>query len=598
MGGKVKAVSAIFLLLVSVLLVASRATAESTSGSKTGSTRPTVGIVVAVDESGSLTSQDLDAEKRAAAAVLNLPYSSIEISAFGGLVGFSNDAHPICPDAADRPLPALPLTDTAACVDQLTSGGDTNHAAAIRTATAMLDTQNTRDADSKIVILMTDGKCDPTGRGGCDEDEVSAAVAAAKASRVQIWPVAFGEIDRTRMGQYANGGAGPNRRCPKAVSPKLIETNDPAALGLALLDVVRQSSCGVGVLSGRDSLRIPVSPLLNKLVLQVTDPDGPPADPVIHDESGATKTCEGRATPSPNVVTCTFVNPSPAGSWDATDKGSLIVALQQGAVALRVEGCDAALPVPDQPKVIADAGREVDWSLVGPEELMVTLAASGGSGVASTLVRPDQSSGVWQSSAMADGAGSAGTLTPAGASASLPWLTVSGEPCEYRGTAAAPVVETKPGGFPWALVILLALVLLALIIVMLVRRRRRRLLPNATIFLRNSFGAESIPTFVPGGRRWDWDIDWSVPTLTPMMATSNTTVVREGSSGLLRFTTIGGDEPLSVEFDTDFRVVVNGVEVGTVRIEKQSLALEDEVMAGGLFGDGPSGSGASSNLFG
>ncbi|MSW45742.1 MAG: VWA domain-containing protein, partial [Actinobacteria bacterium] len=504
-------------------------TAIASAESPSGSSRPTVGIVVAVDESGSLSNEDLEAEKRAAAAVLNLPYSSIEISASGGLLGFSSDARPICPPAVADPLPALPLADTAGCVDQLRRGEDTNHASAIRMATEMLDGPSTKNADSKIMILMTDGKCDLGSRGPCDEQEVAAAVAAAKASRVQIWPVAFGEIDRGPMEKYANGGAGPNRRCSKAESPKLIERNDPDSLGLALLDVVRQSSCGVGVDSGLNSLRIRVNPLLSKLVLQVTDPDGAPGDPIIKDGNNALKLCEQRATPTPNVITCTFLNPSPAGDWYAEDEGTLIVALQQGSVTLRVEGCDAARPVPDQPRVSADAGREVAWSEVTPEDLSVTLAGIGGAGVASTLTRADQSAGIWQTAAVVDGAGSAGTLTPAGGSASLPWLTVSGDPCEFGGTAAVPVVDSKPSGPPWVLIALLLLVLLIIIVLLMLRTRKRRRLPNATIYLRNSSGVESIPTFVSGARRWNWDIDWNGPMLTQMMTVANTTVVREGS---------------------------------------------------------------------
>ena len=593
MGGKFKTVVFILLLLVSTPLVTVIASAESPSGSS----RPTVGIVVAVDESGSLSNEDLEAEKRAAAAVLNLPYSSIEISAFGGLLGFDSEAHPICPSAVAVPLPALPLTDTAGCVDQLRRGEDTNHAAAIRMATEMLDGPSTKNADSKILILMTDGKCDPGGQGRCDEEEVSAAVAAAKASHVQIWPVAFGEIDRGRMDQYANGGAGPNQKCTKAVQPKLITSNDPAGLGLALLDVVRQSSCGVGVDSGLDSLRIKVSPLLNKLVLQVTDPDGPVADPVIHDRNGVVKPCEGRATPSPTVVTCTFINPTPAGDWDAVDKGSLIVALQQGSVSLRVDDCDSNTPVPDRPAVTVDAGRDVAWSDITPEDLLVSLKGVDISGAAVRLVRTDQSTGVWRTPTIATAAGVPGTLLPAGESKNLPWLTVLGESCTFGGTlAAAPNGEPKPTGPPWLLIAILILALVIIILLLVLRGRKRRRLPNATIHLRNSSGAEAIPTFVSGAHRWNWDIDWNGPMLTPMMTVANTSVVREGSSGLLVFTTVG-EEPLTIEFDVEFRVVINGAEVGTVRIEKQSLAVDDE-FSGGLFGDGSSGSGTSSNLFG
>jgi hypothetical protein len=140
------------------------------------------------------------------------------------------------------------------------------------------------------------------------------------------------------------------------------------------------------------------------------------------------------------------------------------------------------------------------------------------------------------------------------------------------------------------------LVLLIIIVLLVLRTRRRRRLPNATIYLRNSSGVESIPTFVSGARRWNWDIDWNGPMLTPMMTVANTSVVREGSSGLLVFTTVG-EEPLTIEFDIEFRVVINGAEVGTARIEKQSLAVDDE-FSGGLFGDGSSGTGTSSNLFG
>ena len=601
-GFKSRFLAAVVALATSGIAVASPSTGQSAP--KTAA-RPSVGIVVAVDESGSLSADDLAAEKRAASLVLKLPYSSLRVDAFGGLLGFSNSAHPICPPAVSDPLLSLPLASAEACVNQLARDGDTNHAEAIRVATAMLNGTTTKSADSKIMILMTDGGCDPNGTQVCDEAAVNTALQDAKDSGVQIWPVAFGTIDAKRaerMKQYADGGAGPNAKCPKAKVPAVIETDDPSQLSLKILDVISNSSCGVGVTASPSSLEVPVSPLLDTLVLQVINPGGFTREPVILNSEKKETACNDKVVSS-DVITCTFVNPAPSGIWEIRAEGSIIVALQRGTVSLTVSECKSSdsttAAIPEHPVVNAVASRpEVDWKSVREQDLALTLEGASSNAGGITLSRPDDSVGSWKTKTTAEKAGTSGDLLPVGKSESLPWLEVTSTPCKFSATAVVPKDDESSKSstaFPWWLVAIIIVAILALIAFVLLRRHRKRMLPNSTIHVTNSVGQKAVPTYAMGALVWNLSIYWDGPTVSVVPASADIKISRDMATGRLRVEILG-EEDTSAEFEREFPVVMGGSQMGMILIEAEDLSQIIDDDSSTLFGGGPEDQ-SSSSLF-
>ncbi|MGW0203986.1 vWA domain-containing protein, partial [Nonomuraea sp. NPDC003201] len=181
-----------------------------------------VRVVVLVDESGSLSGQDV-ARERAASQLIALselsPQSQVAVVGFGSSNGPGQAAVDIaCPltgveTAQDR-------ESLSRCVEKLRrrtsdEGGDTDHAAALEQA---LDIMNAPDDQqrAKIVFLLTDGVLDVRNspQYGADAQarnrnaraQIDRSLRDADKARVQIWPLGFGSADKTSLDAFAAGG--------------------------------------------------------------------------------------------------------------------------------------------------------------------------------------------------------------------------------------------------------------------------------------------------------------------------------------------------------------------------------------------------------
>ncbi|GAB2843307.1 vWA domain-containing protein [Lentzea nigeriaca] len=229
-------------------------------------------IVVLVDESGSIGSDDMQREREAAALIALgefAPGSTIAV------VGFASDdggqgqtpVDVVCPPS--KVATAQDRQRLSDCVKNLRSrrkeeGQGTDHAAALQQALSYL----TGDKDGpKLVFLLTDGKLDVSGspRYGPDNvgDQRNRAASAlvdtvlsqARQEKVAIWPLGFGDVDRAQLEKFAKSSF--QGQCSdRSPSPSASIVASSADVDRALLQAFGSGRCaGVG-----DIQRTPVSP--------------------------------------------------------------------------------------------------------------------------------------------------------------------------------------------------------------------------------------------------------------------------------------------------------------------------------------------------
>ncbi|PRX98563.1 VWA domain-containing protein [Allonocardiopsis opalescens] len=181
-------------------------------------------VVVAVDESGSLSEADVAEEIEATSTIVQSVLaegSRVTVLGFG-----SDNGEPgqeavteVCPptEVAAGPEPAQRLAD---CVRELhrrtpQEGDDTDHAAALGRALSQLRT-GSPPGSARLVFLLTDGVLDVSdspqyGRDPADRNDAAQRLiddhlADARAAEVQVWPLGFGAADQDSLDAFAAGG--------------------------------------------------------------------------------------------------------------------------------------------------------------------------------------------------------------------------------------------------------------------------------------------------------------------------------------------------------------------------------------------------------
>ncbi|HEC11146.1 MAG TPA: VWA domain-containing protein [Acidimicrobiales bacterium] len=186
-------------------------------------------IVILVDESGSLSDADVEAERQAAAL---MALSDLSETSTYTIIGFGSENGPgqvVARVYCER----LPIVDSQArravadCAELIHSrardeGNDTDQATALQDAIALLESGDQNA--SRIVFLLTDGVLDvensarwgPTASRRTEEAGnalVERILPEARRLGVQIWPLGFGNADAAALEAIAAGGAGPNPEC-------------------------------------------------------------------------------------------------------------------------------------------------------------------------------------------------------------------------------------------------------------------------------------------------------------------------------------------------------------------------------------------------
>ncbi|WP_394614868.1 vWA domain-containing protein [Lentzea sp. JNUCC 0626] len=159
-------------------------------------------IVIALDESASMTPEDLAHERQAAEFVVRSqlsPRSSVAV------LGFSDDAQVLCPmrtlaGKAERDA----MSDCIKNLENRRPNGGTNHVAAMREALSQF--VGTEPGDRRMIFLLTDGRLDVDTDPEADR-ALKEETSKARNGNVQIWPIGFGpEVDREALSELAAGG--------------------------------------------------------------------------------------------------------------------------------------------------------------------------------------------------------------------------------------------------------------------------------------------------------------------------------------------------------------------------------------------------------
>ncbi len=183
-----------------------------------------VRIVVLVDESGSLSDQDVVNERNAASLIAVADISArsqVAVVGFGssdGRIGQSA-VNPICPlTTVSEPGNQQELLRCVSTLHRRTAeeGNNTDHVAALDQALQILAAPD--DADrAKMIFLLTDGRLDVSGSPQYGPPDAAARnteaqrqliekINEARDGKVQIWPIGFGNVDMASLDGYATGG--------------------------------------------------------------------------------------------------------------------------------------------------------------------------------------------------------------------------------------------------------------------------------------------------------------------------------------------------------------------------------------------------------
>ncbi|QFZ19631.1 vWA domain-containing protein [Saccharothrix syringae] len=244
--------------LVAALLAGAATTAPARAQEPPPQLQP-VRIVVLVDQSGSLTDEDVAAERDAVRVIVQgepSPGSTVSVVGFASADRSEQSAvDVVCPPTAlDTPQRRQVLADCVGGLRRRTEaeGDGTDHVAALNTALGYLDAPGATD-QRKIVYLLTDGELDVSdspayGPGpGADRnaaalDQVPGLLDRLAAAGVAVWPLGFGKANPDLLARFATGGA--QDRCGvRTPAPGATVVTGSADLLRTIGDASRRARC-------------------------------------------------------------------------------------------------------------------------------------------------------------------------------------------------------------------------------------------------------------------------------------------------------------------------------------------------------------------
>ncbi|MDT7786167.1 MAG: hypothetical protein QOF58_4586 [Pseudonocardiales bacterium] len=359
-------------------------------------------IVVLVDESSSISPQDMDREREAAALIALgefAPSSTIAVVGFGSDNGGQSPVDVVCPPstvatAQDRQR----LSDCTRNLKSRTVGDGTDHAAALQQALSYLKGD---EQGPKLIFLLTDGKLDVSDspRYGPDNigdqrnrtahDLIGTLLQEANKKKIQTWPLGFGSVDQAQLDRFAKGSF--QGQCgAKAPTPSATIVSSSADVAQALVKAFQAGRCvGAG-----DIQRTPVSsggtaeakvkiPLIatdgsilvtkhdSRITVSYVDPEGNTV-PKSGTQGGSTFQVSGENGP---VEGLRIVNPLP-GTWTvkivsapgvpALDVSTVV--MYQGAIRSSMT-VNPPAPQPGQEVTVALNLQTRSRSITDPAEL-------------------------------------------------------------------------------------------------------------------------------------------------------------------------------------------------------------------------------------
>lgn len=383
------------------------ATAGTSAGSRavpspTGEVKP-VSVVILVDESGSLTEDDVRRERQAAELLAVGEFakrSQVEVVGFGS----KNDPRHEAVDVVCR-LTSLETRQNRQalqnCIGELhrrtpEEGNDTDHSAALSRALTTL--RGVTDPEqAKIVFLLTDGVLDvrnsphlgttPEARQTAARRDIEGHLREAERLGVQIWPLGFGDADLAQLNGFAVG-----RPCNllEVSRPRARVIQDRRQLFQAMVEAYSAARCAghdVGdpqILAGGRTVdyELRISPIATDGSITVVkrdprfqvsyfDPKGREVpkngefDGSTFEVSGEDTGVEGLRIRDPLPGTWRVQVTAPAG---AARQEVLAAVLWQGAVHASITLDDPA-PLAGRPVTVRSRLQTRQGAVVAPEEL-------------------------------------------------------------------------------------------------------------------------------------------------------------------------------------------------------------------------------------
>ncbi|MBW6433492.1 VWA domain-containing protein [Actinoplanes hulinensis] len=227
--------------------------------SPSGEVEP-IHLAIAVDESGSLSDDEVRQERIAAASVAIAelsPQSDVTVFGFGSNAGNVQAVDPdrICELAAGAGAAARDAM--VACVQdnirrRTGESADTDFVAALGQGVKTLT--RTSDDRRRILLLLTDGQLDvrrdghygstPEGRQREAEKDIRDRILPeAKDGGVQIWPLGFGDDVRAELLDVMAAQSAPARCSQGEVTPEARLVADGAAAVTAMMDAFVKGRC-------------------------------------------------------------------------------------------------------------------------------------------------------------------------------------------------------------------------------------------------------------------------------------------------------------------------------------------------------------------
>ncbi|MDF9817075.1 vWA domain-containing protein [Streptomyces sp. SPB162] len=247
------------LLAAALLALALPVTAPATpfrQAGATDTTPPPIDLAIAVDESGSLSADDVERERDAADRIA---VSEVNAQSRITVLGFASATRrgqtpvdEVCPTTALSPVAKERM---GSCVGKLAKrekgqGDGTDFPAAIRQAVNRLTTNST--GGPRMLFLLTDGLLNVNDSPSYGQDvqsrernsrlALAAALDEARKAQVQIWPLGFGSADPKALADMA--AAGYQGACTNlaGATPKATVV-DSAALGSTLQSAFAGARC-------------------------------------------------------------------------------------------------------------------------------------------------------------------------------------------------------------------------------------------------------------------------------------------------------------------------------------------------------------------
>ena len=325
-------------------------------------------LVLAVDESRSLSLRDVEAERQALSQIVTSPVlfdRNVRVT----LLPFSSGV------SSPRRLQGCEAVEITAknaeillkCIKQIKrqkepfAASNTNFASAIQVANSILNSQEGANA----IVLLTDGQYDPDGNGDVSSQEQSELDDTLQKSReinATIWSLGFGKAQLTRLKEYSEAGAQPALKCPSLPGAILAKTAD---LSSQLSNLISAVSCtSPPPPPAQTPSKFLVHPMVETLGVTVYSTSS--EAPSLTDPSGSVACFEWNKFSYGTDVKVTqyscqvSVNSVQSGEWTVIADGDATALWQSsGTLESQLVNC-LSTPVL---KITRSSGNSIDWKL-------------------------------------------------------------------------------------------------------------------------------------------------------------------------------------------------------------------------------------------